>query len=74
MDNTPEWDNQGLWENFTVADIQSNHPWEMTLPKDFSILKAQADFAKAVSDLINNHPQGKEQAIRELKTLTRNIK
>jgi len=30
MTNTPEWDNQGLWENFTVADIQSNHPWEIT--------------------------------------------
>ena len=28
MTNKEYPDFQGMWESFTVADIQSNHPWE----------------------------------------------
>ena len=31
MTKESDWDNQAMSESFTVADIQSNHPWEMTL-------------------------------------------
>ena len=74
MTNTPDWDNQWMSEWFTVADIQSNHPWEITLPKDFQILKAQNNLRKAVGELLSKYPQGKDAGIRELKTLVRNIK